>query len=151
METTALRVSEYTIRHFNTRKQEITNLKLQKLLYYSQAWFLAIYGKPLFRERIEAWVHGPAVPPVFGEFKSYKWNSIDRLCNEATLPASCRAHVDEVLGVYGGFGPKQLEILTHREDPWREARAGLSEVASSHNVISHESMKRYYRKLLHGK
>ena len=51
----------------------ISNLKLQKLLYYAQAWHLALYGEPLFRDRIEAWVHGPVVPPVFGAFKHNKW------------------------------------------------------------------------------
>jgi uncharacterized phage-associated protein len=75
-ETTARRVAEYILFTAHERSIEMTNLKLQKLLYYCQAWYLAFLGKPLFGERIEAWIHGPVVPPVFGSFKEHRWNVI---------------------------------------------------------------------------
>src|SRR5689334_14747494 len=55
----------------------ISNLKLQKLCYYAQAWSLALDGKPLFGERIEAWAHGPAIPALYGRFKKYGFQAIE--------------------------------------------------------------------------
>jgi uncharacterized phage-associated protein len=128
----------------------ITNLKLQKLLYYAQAWHLAFYGRPLFGERIEAWVHGPVVPPVFGDFKHYGWSPIEPVAIPPSPSAPVRVHVDCVYQTYGGFSANDLERMTHQEDPWKNARNGLPLGAPSKAVISHESMKRYYRSVLNG-
>jgi uncharacterized phage-associated protein len=67
---------------FSSKKQQIDNLKLQKLLYYTQAWHLAIFGTPILAEQIEAWVHGPVIPDVFRLYRDCRWNSIP-----ATVPA----------------------------------------------------------------
>ena len=127
---------------------DLTNLKLQKLVYYSQAWHLALKDRLLFSDAIEAWVHGPVVPCVFRMFKDYRWSVIDRPVN-AVPDEGVISHVTSVLDSYGKFGATQLERLTHREDPWIRARIGVARDEPSNNVIQVEDMKRYYSSLLH--
>ena len=126
---------------------DLTNLKLQKLLYYSQAWQLALRDTPLFNEDIESWIHGPVVPRVFGAFKEYRWSVIDR--HVTTLPdEAVILHVNEVLDTYGKYGATQLERLTHSERPWLHARRGIAPDEPSRNVIPKEQMRTFYQSLM---
>lgn len=125
---------------------DLTNLKLQKLLYYSQAWYLALEDVSLFSEDIEAWIHGPVVPRVFGTFKEYRWSVIDRPVNPLIDEAVVR-HLNDVLVAYGKFGATDLERLTHSEQPWIYARRGLAPDEPSRNVISTNHMKSFYRSM----
>jgi len=145
--TTARKVADYIIWYSHNHGDPISNLKLQKLLYYAQAWYLALYDEPLFDERIEAWVRGPVVPPVYGEFKLNSWNPIQETPDKPSFPPQVEAHLNEVMEVYGGYNALHLEQLTHREDPWNIARNGLPADEPSNNVISQEDMKMYYRKV----
>jgi uncharacterized phage-associated protein len=124
----------------------ISNLKLQKLLYYVQGWSLALRGQEAFRERIEAWVHGPVVPAAFYEYRHFGWNPID----VPTDAISISGGEVSVLGVYGSFTASQLESLSHDESPWREARGDLDPKAPSKNVITPEAMKSYFLERLNG-
>jgi uncharacterized phage-associated protein len=135
---------------FSSKKQQIDNLKLQKLLYYTQAWHLAIFGTPILAEQIEAWVHGPVIPDVFRLYRDCRWNSIPATVPSGHLPPGLGKHVTEVLKAYGDFTGWQLERLTHSERPWQEARGGLPPDAPSHNIITHQSMKEYYRARMNG-
>jgi uncharacterized phage-associated protein len=72
----ASEVANYLVASFRDAGDPLTNLKLQKLLYYAQGWYLAIHDEALFDERIEAWPRGPVVPPVYGSFKHRQWNPI---------------------------------------------------------------------------
>lgn len=128
----------------------ITNLKLQKLLYYSQAWNLALRDKPLFADRIEAWVHGPVVPVVFREYRAFKWTALPVDTSWPEPDANVRRHIEEVLSAYGRFDASQLEQLTHSEDPWKDARKGIPQDVASSNAISNEAMLKYYRARLNG-
>ena len=129
----------------------ISNLKLQKLLYYAQAWYLALYDVPLFDDPIEAWVHGPVVPSVYGKYKGWSWRPIDIEPEEEEFDSQTRNHLDEVMDVYGGLSAYDLEKLTHQEDPWRNARGDLPPDAPSNNVISHQDMRDYYKVRVDGK
>ncbi|HUQ90268.1 MAG TPA: type II toxin-antitoxin system antitoxin SocA domain-containing protein [Bryobacteraceae bacterium] len=140
----ARRVADVILSAARDREMEITNLKLQKLLYYSQAWYLVFEDSPLFSERLEAWVHGPVVPNVFGEFKSYRWNAIDTAVAIEDVDPEIVGHVCEVMDAYGKFTATQLERLTHSEEPWKEARGGLPQDEPSRNVINLATMKRFY-------
>src|SRR6185437_3402754 len=102
-ETTASNAADFFIAFAHDVGDAITNLKLQKLLYYAQGWHLALYDKPLFRERIEAWPHGPVVPPIYGKFKQYRWDPISENIASPDLPEHTKAHLDEVMQVYGPF------------------------------------------------
>jgi uncharacterized phage-associated protein len=147
---TASQIAETLIYLARKRGIDISNLKLQKLLYYAQAWNLVFTKRALFSESIEAWVHGPVVPSIFRRFKAFRWNTIDcevtPVDDEAVI-----AHLNSVLDVYGEFGASQLERLTHSESPWREARAGLAPDTPSNQVITSESMVVFYTKLANGK
>jgi uncharacterized phage-associated protein len=126
---------------------DLTNLKLQKLLYYCQVWHLALHDAPLFSDDVEAWIHGPAVPRVFGIFKEYRWSVIERPVISLEDAGVVR-HVNEVLDSYGKYGATELERLTHSEEPWIQARRGLSPDEPSRNVIPKDHMKLFYRNLM---
>ncbi len=149
-DVTASRLADYILSISRHDGRIVTNLKLQKLLYYCQAWYLAIANEALFDDSIEAWVHGPVVPSVFGRFKHYRWNPITDVFDDVRLAGgtnerSVEAHVKEVLEAYGRLSGPQLEVLTHQETPWREARIGLAKDQASNNIISLDAMKTYYR------
>jgi uncharacterized phage-associated protein len=149
--TNANAVADYILCKTRDAGDNLTNLKLQKLLYYAQAWYLAFYGEPLFDEPIEAWVHGPAQPRVYRRFKQYEWHPIAQEVCCPTFPGrKAQSVIGEVLQVYGDKTALQLEVLTHSEAPWRHARGGIPDHQSSRAVISHESMMDFYRSLLRG-
>lgn len=122
----------------------ITAMKLQKLLYYSQAWSLVWDERPLFTAKIEAWANGPVVPKVYalhrGQFEVSKWSSGDA----SALSKSERETVDAVLEYYGGKSSQWLSDLTHAETPWRRARKGLRDGERGNAEITHAAMAEYY-------
>jgi len=122
-------------------------MKLQKLLYYSQAWHLAGHGPPLFDAPIEAWQRGPVVPEVYrrhvGQTEVHSWEEGD----PARLGATERAVVRSVVERYGGFSRHELSEMAHEEEPWRAARSGLADSEPSSAPIRHEVMRRYFRRL----
>src|SRR5258706_7794342 len=123
---------------------DLTNLKLQKLLYYVQGWHLAFEGVAAFPERLEAWVHGPVQPGVYGEYKVYRWNPITESVAAPELDEKLRDHIEAVLDAYGGDTPYGLEIRTHHEAPWLLARNGIPADQDSNAIISQESMKKFF-------
>jgi len=147
--TTAKEVADYIVAFSREHGDPISNLKLQKLLYYAQAWHLALYGNPLFDERIEAWVHGPVVPPVYGAYKGWAWQPIQENPENFDLGGS-EGHVDEVLDVYGGISAYDLEKLTHSEEPWINARRGIPMDQSSNAIISQDDMREFYSRMANG-
>src|SRR5258706_6963196 len=100
-------------------------MKLQKLVYYSQAWSLLWDDQPLFQEEIRAWANGPVVPTLYdqhrGAFKVSKWPSGNP---EALGPAQLETVV-KVIDFYGKQSAQWLSDLSHQETPWRDARAEL--------------------------
>lgn len=128
----------------------ITNLKLQKLLYYAQAWHLALYNRPLFPEDIEAWTYGPVVPEVYHTFKAFNGEpiEIDQDHSQVDLPEDIVGHLEEIIEVFGGYSSYQLERMTHQEDPWKNARGDVPLGEPSNEVISHEDMANYYTQLI---
>ncbi|HEU4557729.1 MAG TPA: type II toxin-antitoxin system antitoxin SocA domain-containing protein [Longimicrobium sp.] len=122
-------------------------MKLQKLVYYSQAWSLVWEDRPLFSERIEAWAHGPVVPELYrehrGQFDVRGWPR----GNAGALGAADRETVDAVLGYYGNRNSQVLSDWTHSEDPWQLARAGVPDGERGSAEITLESMMEYYSSL----
>ncbi|MEO6195694.1 MAG: type II toxin-antitoxin system antitoxin SocA domain-containing protein [Thermoanaerobaculia bacterium] len=127
------------------RKQgEMTAMKLEKLVYYSQAWSLVWDEEPLFKEGIQAWVNGPVVPALYrchrGMFKVADWPEGD----PDKLSPKQRETIDAVLSYYGNKSSQWLSDLTHREAPWIQARKGLEPGDPCKREISHASMAEYY-------
>jgi uncharacterized phage-associated protein len=127
----------------------ITHLKLQKLVYYCQAWYLAYYDELLFDNRIEAWAHGPAVWDLWQRFKNRGWQSIDptKLVTDpfAELDERQRDMIDEVWAAYGNLSGSDLRALTHSEDPWIAAYGDRAPGRPCDTEITRDSMRDFYR------
>jgi uncharacterized phage-associated protein len=140
-------VASYFINFCHNHGDYITNLKLQKLLYYAQAWYLALYNKPLFGEEIQAWVHGPVIPSVYSSYKKHSYKPIDENPS-ISLPSDISKHLEEVMEVYGGCSAFDLERMTHQSEPWIKARGGIPIDQSSNDIISQKDMKNYYARMV---
>jgi uncharacterized phage-associated protein len=123
-------------------------LKLQKLLYYVQAWHLAVFRRPLFREKFQAWIRGPAIPEMYERYKGYAWRNIDEDVKPPDLDARIIAFMEEVLKEYGPLDARRLEQLTRDEDPWGMARGRIAEDEPSTATMDEETMGDYYRQRL---
>ncbi|HUY87263.1 MAG TPA: type II toxin-antitoxin system antitoxin SocA domain-containing protein [Pirellulales bacterium] len=113
----------------------ISNMTLQKLLYYAQGFYLALNDKPLFNERIEAWTHGPVVPDVYHRFKQHGAGPLPMPAeiDLDRIPDHTAELLDEVYKVYGQFSGWKLREMTHAEPPWAETQQGG---AISRNALS---------------
>lgn len=124
----------------------LSTMKLQKLVFYSQALSLVKTGSPLFPESIQAWANGPVVPKLFHEHRGrfvlqrgyFGEEGLD--CIDETSASIIR----EVLNVLGSLNGAQLSELTHKEDPWLSARAGLAPAERGDREISQQSILEYY-------
>jgi uncharacterized phage-associated protein len=123
----------------------ITHLKLQKLVYYAQAWALALLKRPLFEEDIQAWAHGPVVPSIYKRFKGFRWSALGLPPNCPKMKGDDLNLLKDVFRVYGKCNARHLEELTHQEDPWKNSRGDLSPEVGSSRIISKESMAIFYR------
>ena len=128
----------------------ITSMKMQKLVYYSQAWSLAWDDEPLFNEDFQAWANGPVCPELFKEhkglfrlpaefFNSYANASFSELQIET---------IDIVLKDYSALTPQELSNLTHRERPWIEARGDTPPGMPCESIIDKDVMRDYYAGLM---
>jgi uncharacterized phage-associated protein len=127
-----------------SKRSPLTAMKLQKLVYYAQAWSLVWDEEPLFSERIEAWANGPVAPELYkihkGWLKVTSWPKGD----PSALSKKQRESVDAVIKFYGRLSAQALSDLTHAEDPWRRARVGLSPIERSSRAITHAAMMEFY-------
>jgi uncharacterized phage-associated protein len=120
-------------------------MRLQKLVYYSQAWHLALLDRPLFPDTIQAWRDGPVTGTLWDQHSGQRsvgvWPSgdPDKLAEESAKVVAL------VCQVYGGLSGDDLSELTHSELPWRNARGGIADDRHSKAVIQHESMRKFYR------
>ncbi|MEU5691152.1 type II toxin-antitoxin system antitoxin SocA domain-containing protein [Actinosynnema sp. NPDC020468] len=122
-------------------------MKLQKLLYYAQAWHLASHDRPLFEARIEAWSRGPVVPEVYRRHAGRTYVSAWEEGDPRRLAPAEAELVRSVVDRYGAFTRHQLSDMAHDEEPWKVARAGLPDSAPSTAPLSHSVMARYFRRL----
>ena len=131
------------------KEDSMSTWKLQKLCYYSQAWSLAWTGDPIFPEDFEAWANGPVCPDLFHAHQGLFNVSKDSFSkgNYENLTADQKDTIDIIIRDYGTMEPYELRELSHKEDPWKNARNGLPEGARSHNKITKESMGAYYGSL----
>ena len=126
---------------------EMTTMKLQKLVYYSQAWSLVWDEKPLFGEDIEAWANGPVVRDLFDYHRGMYQISSVPIGNPRLLDQEQRDTVDAVLDYYGDKSAQWLINLTHIEDPWIQTRKGLPIHQRGNRVIPLDVMADYYSSL----
>jgi uncharacterized phage-associated protein len=130
-----------------SRTGAVEALKLQKLAYYCQAWYLAWTGGPLFPENFQAWANGPVCRELYDAHYRQYWILPGKL-TERPLSEAQRTAINRVLDFYGAMTPQQLSDLTHSEEPWVAARRlnGASDGDRSEAVIDNNVMMNYYRR-----
>lgn len=156
----AMDIAQYVINYSINENKPVSNLKLQKLLYYIQAAFIVETKEPCFVDDLKNWRHGPVVPVVYSEYKRYLNNVIkDRQIgfSQLTLDENMnivvisgeysenkfkeedRVLINKVVDSLSGFKPWELVDRTHEEDPWLKD-------SQSDEIISNESILRYFSK-----
>jgi len=132
------------------REAEMTNMKVQKLLYYAQSLHLALYNEPLFAEEIQAWRYGPVCPPAYNFYSEFEAKQLPIPDKESLLqlPREKKELLEEIWEYFGGYHAYGLSDMTHGEFPWKKARKGLPPQASSTEPILLNDMKELgYQKL----
>jgi uncharacterized phage-associated protein len=135
----ALDIAKYFIKLASPEEEDfITNLKLQKLLYYAQGFYLALHKKPLFSEQVRAWQYGPVVTEVYYNYKEHSVNTIPQPddFDIEQYDQETRELLDEVYEVYGQYTAPTLMRFTHKELPWKTTLIN--------EEISHPLMKEYF-------
>lgn len=126
-------------------QEPMTNMRLQKLLYYVQGWSLARRGEPAFTDRLEAWEHGPVVPSLYGRLKDLRKNPVptDRL-NEPDIDPDLRAFVASVWEDYRTHSAIKLRQKTHDEAPWKDAWAKRSQPNFCCEEITEQALRAFF-------
>lgn len=156
-------VAIYTGLSLITKGLSVSPLKLQKLLYYEQAWFMVMGGREntLFPDIPQAWVNGPVYPVIYHEYKSKTANMCDHLhasdftsgnpeeALKVVYNKLCLGHeytelIESVITLYGAKTQNQLIFMTHSESPWAETRGQLPPFERSEKEIPLDLMYNYY-------
>jgi uncharacterized phage-associated protein len=137
--------SVYSVaKHIRERIPGVNAFKLQKLLYYVQAWSLAWNGRRVFDDDLHAWKDGPVVASVFEDVKH---NASRKVTSASPVEDEHVALIDRVLGMYGHHDYKYLIDLSHSERPWQVARGNLGPLDKSQTIIPNELIATFYRQL----
>lgn len=147
---TIFNVADYFLSKLDANPgSSITPLKLQKLVYYAQAWSLVWEDNQLFDEPMEAWAHGPANPELYQMYKDYGWNNIGPVDfkEDSIFTKDQLETMDVIWDDYGDYDGKFLERLTHQEMPWIEARGDCGPGQYCDNVIDLGTVKRFYTEM----
>lgn len=138
----ALSVARYIIERCHSQNRSISNLKLQKILYFVQAEFLVSRGQPCFVEQIEAWDFGPVVPEVYQQYKIFGSSNIPvfgRLDNPVVIRNDDQELINEIVDECARYSASALVDITHHQSPWLDAY-----VPGYNNVISQNSIRDYF-------
>jgi len=132
------------------KRGSMTAMKLQKLVYYAQAWSLVWEEEPLFRNRIEAWANGPVCRALYAEHRGKFLVSRRDFpgSNARAFTPDQKETIDMVVDHYGKKTSVWLSELTHSEKPWLDARKGLAPGQRGSNEITRAAMAEYYGALL---
>lgn len=119
----AVEVAEYIIGYANEQNYSVSNLKLQKILYFIQAQFLVTLGYPCFKDVIEAWDFGPVVRSVYNQYKRYGSANIylGNMSLETKMNELEKFNIQRVVDKCANFSANQLVEITHNQDPWKNA------------------------------
>ncbi len=140
----ALSVARYVL--WLGRGTDMTPMRLQKLIYISHGWMLALLDKPLLADTPEAWPYGPVLPSVYQAYKKFGGNVITDVPDQEPTGFSPeeRDLMGKVWEAYKGFTAIQLSALTHQPNtPWAITR----QLSGSGAPISNDLIKEHYRAL----
>lgn len=150
-------LAEYILKNYGP----MSHLKLQKLLFYCQAYHLAYFGEAIIDDDFQAWVHGPVCRKVYDSLKnkSVLYSDVkytnENGCNpdlviEKSLASMQTELLNDILKELSTWTGLELESSTHRESPWINARVGFSSAEICEKIISNELMKEFYSKEING-
>ena len=118
----------------------MSNLKLQKLVYYAQGFHLAMYDTPLFDEEIEAWEHGPVISELYHKYKTHGASGLPRPEKYPDVFSKKQEKLlDDIYEIIGQYSAWKLRNQTHSEPPWKKAKILYG------GVISQSDMKKYFK------
>ena len=151
----SISLSEYIVAKIG----KMTHLKLQKLVYYSEAYHLAYFDKSIIDDDFQAWLHGPVSRKLWNHLKPIA-NVYDNVRIKGDRDTSIKEFenkvtpdqldlINDVLKEYGTESSYDLECLTHAEEPWQEARRGCASDDRCTEIINKETMKKYYKQNLY--
>lgn len=144
----AIQVAKYIVylRNFDRKRSHyysLSNLKMQKILYYCQGYYYQLYDKPLFEDDIEAWSYGPTVPTVYAHFSTHGQNDIrEEEGKEFCLSQQEMEVIKTVWEQLAKYDAFKLVNATHAETPWKEA------YEKGERNISKESIREFFRSVL---
>lgn len=152
----AIDIAKYVIAYNDNHGDLITNKKLQKILYYIKAWGVVYFDDGIIDDDFEAWIHGPVCAAVYTQYKTFGYNPISQDYGAESSSTYIKAFrerqqdkdkidlIDAVIAKYGPLTSLQLELLSHSERPWIEAREGLSPIETGHTIIDVRTIKEFY-------
>lgn len=140
-------------RYLLHKDPDITPMALQKMLYYAQAFYKAIFDTSIFNDRCEAWAHGPVYRDVYFKYRDFgydpiKLSDIDFDMQESGLTAKEVSFLDAIIAAFGCYSASVLRNMTHNEQPWIEARGSLRPTDRCSNEIDSNSIDRYFKKVV---
>ncbi len=144
----ACALADYLLKKVQRPAGETINLmKLNALLYYCEAWSLAIFDRELLAEELQAWDHGPVFPSVWEKLKHKAWNDLDAddLNAAAGLDDETTSLLDDVFRAYGEYSTPELENMIKKDAPWKEARRGLPVWDLTKRPINKATMTHFYK------
>lgn len=145
-------LSKCILKYFKNRGEKISHKKLQKLVYYIDAWHYVFLDMPIIDEEFQAWMHGPVCISIWDYYKDQFM--LNTIINDFKTDYSLRISKEQeevildVLDEYGDKTAYYLECLTHSELPWQEARKGYCPSDRCEETISKDIMKKYYESKL---
>ena len=148
--------SDYILKHYGP----MSHLKLQKLIFYCDAYCLAYFDKELVTDQFEAWVHGPVSRKVYNSLKDKSILYSDLIYSKkegedvdvefGKLTQDQQDLILSVLGDLSKWTGIELEAATHKEKPWLEARKGNSEADKCNELISKDTTRLFYKTEING-
>lgn len=140
MAYSALDVAKYVINYELSQDRSVTNLRLQKLLYFVQAKVLMETGEPCFNDEMQAWEYGPVVPVVYHAYAEYRNFSIQKQEYESEIAQNIKAYIKDILNYFANTETFELVQITHCQKPWIEARE-----KGNRQPISIDAIREYFK------
>ncbi|HDY7656851.1 TPA: SocA family protein [Vibrio vulnificus] len=138
-------IANWFINYFDQESGDvITHLKVQKLLYYAEAWTQLLLDRELFKEDMEAWAHGPVVRSVYNAFRGNSWDPLQATREAISIDSEVENVLLQVVESYGEASAKTLERMTHNDEPWIAARGDAAPEERCNTVISKAHIKQYF-------
>ncbi|MDR1873131.1 MAG: DUF4065 domain-containing protein [Deltaproteobacteria bacterium] len=160
----AIAIANWFIEKNLNDNSNLTHLKIQKLLYYIQGWYLAYFDCPLFEDNIEAWKYGPVIDSIYRSLRRYRDKEINKLIRgyaiingiyTITKPKvifNNEKEEDFILSFWNEFSkipPWDLVNDTHKENtPWYQVSLAYENKKTTSKIIPVELMKSYFKSLL---